>query len=53
MTDRPANPDNDVAKWMISRGYATGHGDTTEDMLAELEAQAIERGKQINRESAS
>jgi hypothetical protein len=29
-----------VAEWMIARGYATGHGDTVEDMLGELEAQA-------------
>lgn len=28
-----------VAQWMMMRGYATGHGDTVEDMLAELEAQ--------------
>lgn len=32
-----------VAKWMIQRGYATGHGDTTEDLLAELDWQADER----------
>lgn len=29
-----------VARWMISNGYATGHGETIEDMLVELEAQA-------------
>lgn len=29
---------------MMSHGYATGHGDTIEDMLSELEAQAAERG---------
>jgi hypothetical protein len=29
---------------MIAHGYATGHGDTVEDMLVELEAQAKERG---------
>ena len=28
-----------VAKWMIERGYATGHGDTIDDLLAELVAQ--------------
>ena len=28
-----------VAQWMIQRSYATGHGDTTEDLLAELEWQ--------------
>lgn len=25
-----------VAQWMIERGYATGHGDTVEEMLGEL-----------------
>ncbi len=33
-----------VPIWMTAHGYATGHGDTIEDMLAELEAQAIARG---------
>jgi hypothetical protein len=33
-----------VATWMIAHGYATGHGDTVEDMLVELEGQAKERG---------
>lgn len=32
-----------VAKWMIQRSYATGHGDTTEDLLAELDWQIKER----------
>lgn len=31
-----------VAKWMIDRGYATGHGDTIEDLLKELEWQVRE-----------
>lgn len=31
-----------VARWMIRKGYATGHGDTTEDLLAELEWQIEE-----------
>jgi hypothetical protein len=39
------DPNGRVAKWMISNGYATGHGDTVEDMLGELEWQAKERGK--------
>ena len=34
-----------VAKWMISRGYATGHGDTIEDLLRELDWQIEERIK--------
>lgn len=37
-------PTEVVAKWMIERGYATGRGDKIEDMLAELEWQAKERG---------
>ena len=31
-----------VAKWMIERSYATGHGDTIEDLLAELDWQIAE-----------
>ena len=34
---------NKLAAWMIKRGYATGHGDTIEDLLKELEWQ-IEEG---------
>jgi hypothetical protein len=30
-----------VAAWMIHRGYATGHGDTTEDLLKELDWQVL------------
>ena len=33
-----------VAEWIIAHGYATGHGDTVEDMLNELEWQAKDRG---------
>lgn len=33
---------NKVAVWMIQRGYATGHSDTVEDLLAELEWQVRE-----------
>ncbi len=32
-----------VAAWMIERSYATGHGDTTEDLLKELDWQIDER----------
>lgn len=32
-----------VAAWMLKNGYATGHGDTIEDMLGELVAQAKEK----------
>jgi hypothetical protein len=31
-----------VARWMIGRGYATGHGDTIEDLLQELDWQIAE-----------
>lgn len=32
-----------VARWMMTACYATGHGDTTEDLLRELAWQADER----------
>jgi hypothetical protein len=32
-----ADERNKLATWMIAKGYATGHGDTTEDLLEELE----------------
>jgi hypothetical protein len=32
-----ADERNKLATWMIAKGYATGHGDTTEDFLEELE----------------
>jgi glycosyltransferase A (GT-A) superfamily protein (DUF2064 family) len=31
-----------VARWMMERGYATGHGDSTEDLLQELDWQIAE-----------
>jgi hypothetical protein len=31
-----------VARWMMGRGYATGHGDTIEDLLQELDWQIAE-----------
>ena len=33
---------NKVAQWMIQRSYATGHGDSVEDLLKELEWQVKE-----------
>ena len=33
---------NKLAAWMIAKGYATGHGDTTEDLLEELRWQVRE-----------
>ena len=37
---------NKLAAWMMSQGYATGHGDTTEDLLRELEWQIVERERE-------
>ena len=37
---------NRLAAWMIERGYATGHGDTVEDLLKELEWQIAERERE-------
>ena len=37
---------NKLAAWMIERGYATGHGDTTEDLLRELEWQIKEHERE-------
>ena len=34
---------NQVAEWMMAKGYATGHGDSVEDLLTELEWQIRER----------
>jgi hypothetical protein len=31
-----------VARWMVERGYATGHGDSTADLLRELDWQIAE-----------
>ena len=31
-----------VAQWMIRRSYATGHGDSVEDLLKEIEWQVAE-----------
>jgi len=38
-----ANGREAIVMWMDARGYATGHGDTIEDLLVELEGQAKER----------
>ena len=37
---------NKLAAWMIERGYATGHGDTVEDLLRELDWQIVERERE-------
>ena len=36
-----------VAAWMMRQGYATGHGDTVEDLLKELEWQIREREREL------
>jgi hypothetical protein len=36
-----------VAKWMISKGLATGHGDTIEDLLNEAEWQIVENAREV------
>jgi len=38
---------NKLAQWMIDRGYATGHGDTTEDLLDELDWQITESWSKV------
>ena len=35
-----------VAAWMMQQGYATGHGDTIEDLLNELEWQIREQERE-------
>lgn len=35
-----------LAQWMIRNGYATGHGDTIEDLLQELEWQVVEKERE-------
>jgi len=37
---------NKLAAWMIERGYATGHGDTIEDLLQELDWQVREQERE-------
>jgi hypothetical protein len=32
-----------VAQWMMDKGYATGHGDSIEDLVKEIEWQVAER----------
>lgn len=38
-----------VAQWMMAQGYSTGHGDTVEDLLKELEWQIEDRINNIIR----
>jgi hypothetical protein len=41
-TAPPAAERNKLAAWMMARGYATGHGDSIEDLLQELDWQIAE-----------
>lgn len=43
---------NKVADWMMANGYATGHGETMEDLLDELKWQ-IEEQIAIEREACA
>ena len=43
---------NKLAAWMMRQGYATGHGDSTEDLLKELEWQ-IEESVRNEREACA
>lgn len=36
-----------VARWQIGAGYTTGHGDTIEDLLVELEWQVREAEREV------
>ena len=36
-----------VARWMMERGYATGHGDTIEELLQELDWQIREQEREL------
>ncbi len=38
---------NKLAQWMIDHSYATGHGDTTEDLLDELDWQITESWSKV------
>lgn len=40
---------NKLAAWMIKRGYSTGHGDTLEQLLEELEWQIRELERRLAR----
>ena len=37
---------NKLAAWMMRQGYATGHGDSIEKLLEELEWQIVERERE-------
>ena len=45
-THTPEDVKKIISKWMIDHGYATGHGDTIEDLFKELEWQVAERERE-------
>ena len=38
---------NKVAQWIMARGYSTGHGDTLDDLLKELELTVREEEREL------
>ena len=44
--DMDAHAREVVAKWIISKGYATGHGDTVEQMLDDVMFSVVERAQE-------
>ena len=42
-----------VARWMRGQSYATGHGDTTEDLLKHLDWQARDYAHKLEREACA
>jgi hypothetical protein len=38
---------NKIAQWIMARGYSTGHGDTVEDLLKELELTVREEEREL------
>jgi hypothetical protein len=47
MREQIAAERNKVASWMMTKGCATGHGDTTEDLLDELDWQITESWSKV------
>jgi len=41
-----------ISVWMIEHGYATGHGDTVDDLLQNLEMQVLGRAGAIMERNA-
>ena len=42
-----------VVRWMIGQSYATGHGDTIEDLLKHLDWQARDYAHKLEREACA